>query len=503
MTARRFESVLVANRGEIAVRVIRTLRTMGIRSVAVFSDADAGSRHALLADAAIRIGPAEPRASYLSVDAVVAAAKKAAVDAVHPGYGFLSERADFARALETAGIAFVGPPADVLEGTGDKLGVKARVAAAGVPVVPGPLGPVGESDDALRAAAKETGYPLLLKAVGGGGGKGMREVASPADLLEAAASARREASAAFADVRLYAEALITGAQHVEVQVLCDAQGEVQVLSDRDCSLQRRHQKVIEEAPAPGLSEKTRAALHRAAADAARALGYRNAGTVEFLVAPDGRAYFLEVNRRLQVEHPVTEAVLGLDLVARQVRVAQGERLPDSGWTPHGHAVEARVCAEDPAHGFVPSPGPLLYVVEPQGPGVRVDSGFATGGEVPPNYDSLLMKVIAWGETRDEAIARLDAALSDTHVLGVRTNTAFLRRCLASPAFREAKATVDFLDSEAGRVLAASPAAPQDAVLAAAVAEALGAGGAALGAGAPAGGERPDPWRSLSGWRDVP
>jgi acetyl/propionyl-CoA carboxylase alpha subunit len=499
---RRFASVLVANRGEIAVRVIRTLRAMGIRSVAVFSDADARAPHALLADAAVRIGPPAPRDSYLSVDAVVAAAKAAGVDAVHPGYGFLSERADFARALETAGIAFVGPSAAVLEATGDKLGVKATVARAGVPVVPGPLGAVADGPEALAAAAKATGYPLLLKAVGGGGGKGMREVASPAALEEAAASARREASAAFADVRLYAEALVTGARHVEVQVLCDAAGEVRVLSDRDCSLQRRHQKVIEEAPAPGLSEATRATLHEAAAKAARALGYRNAGTVEFLVSPDGKAYFLEVNRRLQVEHPVTEAVIGLDLVAWQVRLAQGERLPPaSAWAPRGHAIEARVCAEDPEKGFVPSPGPLLRVVEPQGPGVRVDSGVASGGEVSPHYDSLLLKVIAWAETRDEAIARLDAALADTHVLGVRTNTAFLRRCLLSDAFRAGRATVELLDGEEGKRLTASPAASDVAVLAAAAAQLLGAAASTAAGGAPAAASaRPDPWRELPAWR---
>jgi acetyl/propionyl-CoA carboxylase alpha subunit len=496
-----FPRVLVANRGEIARRVVRTVKRLGAEAVAVYSDADRGAAHVKEADRAVRLGPPAPSASYLRVDAVVAAAKSTGCAALHPGYGFLSERADLARACEQAGIAFVGPPAAVLEATNDKLGVKARVAKAGVPVVPGPLEPLAEGEAALRAAAKATGFPMLLKAVGGGGGRGLRRVVRAEDLLGAAESARREAGGAFADARLYAEALVEPARHVEVQILCGPGGDVRVLGERDCSLQRRHQKVVEECPAPNLAPATRKTLHDAAAAAARALGYVNAGTVEFLVGPDGRAWFLEVNRRLQVEHPVTEAVFGLDLVEWQLRVAAGEALPKApAWTPMGHSVEARVCAEDPDAGFLPSVGRVLDARWPSGEGVRVDAGFRAGDEVSPHYDSLLAKVIAHGATREEAVSRLDAALASTAVLGVRTNVAFLRRCLESTAFRAGAATVGLLDSEAGKALAAEGPVPPVAVLAAAAAEMLGVGeetaaAASRGRAAVAG-----PWTTLPGWR---
>jgi acetyl-CoA/propionyl-CoA carboxylase biotin carboxyl carrier protein len=482
---------------------MRTLRALGARSVAIASDADASAAHVREADEVVRIGGAEPKDSYLRVDAVVDAARRTGAKAVHPGYGFLSERADLARACEEAGIAFVGPPAAMLEATNDKLGVKRTVAAAGVPVIAGPLEPVAEGDAALRAAAKATGFPMLLKAVGGGGGRGMRRVERAEDLASAAESARREAGGAFGDVRLYAEALLSGARHVEVQVLVDARGEVLVLGERDCSLQRRHQKVIEETPAAKLPDAARRALHDAAAKAAKALRYRNAGTVEFLVGPDGRPAFLEVNRRLQVEHPVTEAVLGIDLVAWQLRVAAGESLPPAGtWSPRGHAIEARVTAEDPAAGFLPSVGRLVDVRWPSGPGIRVDAGFHAGDEVSPYYDSLLAKVIAHAETREQAIARLDRALEETAVLGVRSNVAFLRRCLASETFRSGAATVDWLDHGAGRALAADEDVPADALLAAAAAELLGVGKAPRGgARAPEGGGVPaSAWDTLGGWR---
>ena len=497
-----FRTVLVANRGEIAVRVIRTLRRLGLRSVAVWSDADRGARHVLEADVAVRIGPPTPRESYLCVAAVVEAARRTGAQAVHPGYGFLSERHDFAKACEDAGLVFVGPPASVLEGSNDKLAVKAKVAAAGVPVIPGPLGAVGEGEPALRAAAAQTGYPLLLKAIGGGGGRGMRVVARPDDLVGAAESARREAGGAFGDARLYAEALVRPARHVEVQILADATGAVRVVGDRDCSVQRRHQKVLEEAPAPDLSEATRRTLHRAAVDAARALGYRNAGTVEFLVDAAGRPSFLEVNRRLQVEHPVTEAVFGLDLVEWQLRVAAGEALPPEGtWVARGHAVEARVCAEDPSKGFLPASGPIARLVTPEGPGVRVDAGWKDAGEVPSEYDSLLMKVVAHGETREAALARLDRALADTAVLGVPTNVAFLRRVVADPDFRGVRLSTDFLD---GRLdaLTAPPEATADVLLAVAAADLLGVGRrSGAGAGPVAtGGPAYDPWRALAGFR---
>ena len=496
-----FAKVLVANRGEIAVRVLATLRTMGIRSVAVYSDADRDARHVAEADEAVRIGTSEPAGSYLSIDAVIGAAKATGANAIHPGYGFLSERADFARACEAAGVVFVGPPADVLEATGDKLGVKARVAKAGVPVIPGPLGEVGEGAAALAAAAKATGFPMLLKAVGGGGGRGLRRVDRAEDLVGAAESARREAGGAFGDARLYAEALIVSARHVEVQILCDGGGAVRVVGDRDCSMQRRHQKVVEESPAPGLSEASRVALHAAAITAARALGYRNAGTCEFLVDPAVKAYFLEMNRRLQVEHPVTEEVFGIDLVAWQLRVAAGEALPPEGtWAPRGHAIEARVCAEDPANGFVPSPGDVLRVREPRGPGIRVDSGLGRSGVISPFYDSMVMKVIARGETRAEAIARLDAALAETAVLGVVTNVAFLRRILGSEEFRAGRLSTDFLDHGQGRELAKPPkATPLEAVLAAAAADLLGVGKGSQGARSGAA-VRLDPWADLPGWR---
>jgi len=497
-----FRTVLVANRGEIAVRVIRTLRALGLRSVAIYSDADRDALHVREADAAERVGPPAPRESYLSVEAVVAAARRSGAQAVHPGYGFLSERHDFAQACEDAGLVFVGPSAAVLAGSSDKLEVKAKVAAAGVPVIAGPLGALAESDDALRAAAAVTGFPMLLKAIGGGGGRGLRVVARAEELAGAAESARREAGGAFGDARLYAEALVRPARHVEVQLLADAHGAVRVVGDRDCSVQRRHQKVVEEAPAPNLSDVTRRTLHEAGRAAAKALGYRNAGTVEFLVDPAGRVYFLEVNRRLQVEHPVTEAVHGLDLVAWQLRIAAGEPLPPAGtWAPRGHAVEVRVCAEDPAHAFMPASGTIRRLVEPKGPGVRVDGGFASGDEVPPFYDSLLMKVIASAETRDAALDRLDAALASTAILGVKGNVAFLRRVIADPDFRAARLSTDFLDGKVDRLAAADAddASGADAVLVAAAAELLGVDrrGAATPAGPAA---AADPWPGLAGFR---
>ena len=499
-----FRKVLVANRGEIAVRIFRTLRALGIRSVAVYSDADAKARHVFEADESVRIGVPEPKESYLSIDAVLAAARATRADAVHPGYGFLSERADFARACEDAGIVFVGPPAAVLEATGDKLGVKARVAKAGVPVIPGPLGVVGESAAALTAAANETGFPMLLKAIGGGGGRGLRRVDQASDLGPAAESARREAGGAFGDARLYAEALILPARHVEVQILVDARGEIRVLGDRDCSLQRRHQKVIEEAPAPNLSDATRRTLHDAARTAARALGYRNAGTCEFLVDPKGRPYFLEVNRRIQVEHPVTEAIFGLDLVEWQLRIAAGQALPPDGtWTSHGHAIEARVCAEDPSKGFLPASGTIVRLDAPEGPGIRVDGGFASGKDVPPYYDSMLMKVIAFAETRAGAIARLDAALAETAVLGIASNISFLRRLLADPDVVAARLSTGHLDEHAARLSDDGPV-PAEALLLAAGIDAVLAGFKARskGAGGTHPTRAPDPWASLPGWRSA-
>ncbi|WP_030742146.1 biotin carboxylase N-terminal domain-containing protein [Streptomyces sp. NRRL S-31] len=429
-----FDTVLVANRGEIAVRVIRTLRSLGVRSVAVFSDADADARHVREADTAVRIGPAPAAESYLSVERLLAAAARTGAQAVHPGYGFLAENAGFARACEEAGLVFVGPPADAIALMGDKIRAKETVRAAGVPVVP------GGRDPELARAARDLGAPVLLKPSAGGGGKGMRLVRDLTALEEEIAAARREARASFGDDTLLVERWIDRPRHIEIQVLADGHGNVVHLGERECSLQRRHQKIVEEAPSVLLDEATRAAMGEAAVQAARSCGYRGAGTVEFIV-PGGDPssyYFMEMNTRLQVEHPVTELVTGLDLVEWQLRVAAGEPLgfaqEDVALT--GHAVEARICAEDPARGFLPSGGTVLLLNEPSGDGVRTDSGLSEGTEVGSLYDPMLSKVIAYGPDRATALRRLRAALAETVTLGVQTNAGFLRRLLAHPAVVE-------------------------------------------------------------------
>ncbi|MFJ7197487.1 MULTISPECIES: biotin carboxylase N-terminal domain-containing protein [unclassified Streptomyces] len=431
-----FDTVLVANRGEIAVRVIRTLRELGVRSVAVFSDADADARHVREADTAVRIGPAPAAMSYLSVPALLDAARRTGAQAVHPGYGFLAENAGFARACAEAGLVFIGPPASAITLMGDKIRAKETVAAAGVPVVPGSSGS-GLTDDLLVDAAREIGMPVLLKPSAGGGGKGMRLVRDETLLGDEIAAARREARASFGDDTLLVERWIDRPRHIEIQVLADAHGNVVHLGERECSLQRRHQKIIEEAPSVLLDEETRAAMGEAAVQAARSCGYVGAGTVEFIVPGNDPAsyFFMEMNTRLQVEHPVTELITGLDLVEWQLRVAAGEQLPygQQDITLTGHAVEARVCAEDPARGFLPSGGTVLALHEPQGNGARTDSGLAEGGEVGSLYDPMLSKVIAYGPDRATALRRLRAALADTVILGVPTNAGFLRRLLAHPA----------------------------------------------------------------------
>ncbi|MEU5091539.1 biotin carboxylase N-terminal domain-containing protein [Streptomyces sp. NPDC021356] len=431
-----FDTVLVANRGEIAVRVIRTLRALGVRSVAVFSDADADARHVREADAAVRIGPAPAAESYLSVDRLLDAAARTGAQAVHPGYGFLAENADFARACEAAGLVFIGPPADAIALMGDKIRAKETVSAAGVPVVPGSSGS-GLSDGQLAEAARAIGMPVLLKPSAGGGGKGMRLVREEHLLADEIAAARREARASFGDDTLLVERWVDTPRHIEIQVLADGHGHVIHLGERECSLQRRHQKIIEEAPSVLLDEEIRAAMGEAAVQAARSCGYRGAGTVEFIV-PGGDPssyYFMEMNTRLQVEHPVTELVTGLDLVEWQLRVAAGEHLPyaQEDVTLTGHAVEARLCAEDPARGFLPSGGTVLRLREPQGEGVRTDSGLSEGTEVGSLYDPMLSKVIAYGPDRATALRKLRAALAGTVTLGVQTNAGFLRRLLAHPA----------------------------------------------------------------------
>ncbi|MEV5172060.1 biotin carboxylase N-terminal domain-containing protein [Streptomyces flaveolus] len=426
-----FDTVLVANRGEIAVRVIRTLRSLGVRSVAVFSDADADARHVREADTAVRIGPAPAAESYLSVERLLQAAARTGAQAVHPGYGFLAENAGFARACEEAGLVFIGPPADAIALMGDKIRAKETVQAAGVPVVP------GGRDPELAEAARALGAPVLLKPSAGGGGKGMRLVRDMTVLEEEIAAARREARASFGDDTLLVERWVDRPRHIEIQVLADGHGNVVHLGERECSLQRRHQKIIEEAPSVLLDERTRAAMGEAAVQAARSCGYRGAGTVEFIV-PGGdpsQYYFMEMNTRLQVEHPVTELVTGLDLVEWQLRVAAGEPLgfAQEDLRLTGHAVEARICAEDPARGFLPSGGTVLLLNEPQGDGVRTDSGLTEGTEVGSLYDPMLSKVIAYGPDRETALRKLRSALAETVTLGVQTNAGFLRRLLAHPA----------------------------------------------------------------------
>ncbi|MFD4025689.1 biotin carboxylase N-terminal domain-containing protein [Streptomyces sp. NPDC058576] len=430
-----FDTVLVANRGEIAVRVIRTLREQGVRSVAVFSDADADARHVREADTAVRIGPPAASESYLNVGALLDAARRTGAQAVHPGYGFLAENAEFAAACADAGLVFIGPPASAISLMGDKIRAKETVAAYGVPVVPGSSGS-GLTDAQLEEAAREIGTPVLLKPSAGGGGKGMRLVRDAAVLAEEIAAARREARASFGDDTLLVERWVDRPRHIEIQVLADAHGNVIHLGERECSLQRRHQKIIEEAPSVLLDEETRAAMGEAAVQAARSCGYVGAGTVEFIVPGNDPAsyYFMEMNTRLQVEHPVTELITGLDLVEWQLRVASGEQLPyaqqDINLT--GWAIEARVCAEDPSRGFLPSGGTVLALREPQGGGVRTDSGLSEGVPVGSLYDPMLSKVIAYGPDRATALRKLRAALADTVILGVPTNAGFLRRLLAHP-----------------------------------------------------------------------
>jgi acetyl-CoA carboxylase biotin carboxylase subunit len=490
------QRVLIANRGEIAVRIARACHEAGLAAVAVYSDADRGAAHVLAADHAVAIGPPPARESYLNVEALIAAARTAGADAVHPGYGFLSENAGFARAVEAAGLTWIGPPADAIATMGDKLAARHTVERAGVPVVPGAEVAVADASEAARRAAG-LGYPVLVKAAAGGGGKGMRTVASEGELSEALAAARREAESAFADGRVYLEKLLVRPRHVEVQVLGDRQGTLVHLGERECSIQRRHQKIVEETPCPVVGAALRDALTAAALAAARAVGYSSAGTVEFLLDPEGRFYFLEMNTRLQVEHPITELVTGIDLVQAQLRVARGERL---GFTqadvrPRGHAIEVRLYAEDPAASFFPSAGPVLALREPAGPGVRVDSGLVPGSVVPIEYDPLLAKLSAWGPDRAAAAARLLGALRDTAILGPTTNLAFLQDVLAHPAFVRGDTHTGFLGEHFPTWRAADDGLVA-AALAAAVALARPAAGAA--GGAPA--AQPTPWETLGAWR---
>jgi acetyl-CoA/propionyl-CoA carboxylase, biotin carboxylase, biotin carboxyl carrier protein len=518
-SARRFGRVLVANRGEIAVRIVRGCRTAGLAAVAVYSDADRGARHVSIADEAVRLGPAPASQSYLSIPRLLEAAKETRCDALHPGYGFLSENAAFARAVIEAGLVWIGPPPDAMEAMGSKISARKRMTAAGVPVVPGVTIEGSEEDreeekisangreargsagarpaasphPEARGTLKENlssisslGFPVIVKASSGGGGKGMRVVHSASDLSEAIASCRREALAAFGNSTVYVEKYLEAPRHIEVQILGDVHGKVVALGERECSLQRRHQKVIEECPSPAVTPDLRARLSKAAVDAARAVGYVNAGTVEFLLAPSGVFYFLEMNTRLQVEHPVTEQAFGVDLVALQLRLAAGEPLPDLPPAPVAHAIEARVYAEDPDAGFLPQAGTLLSWIEPSGPGVRVDSGVASGQNVDVHYDPMLAKIIATGRDREEARRRLVAALAETVALGVGTNLSWLRRLLEAEAVVKGDLHTGLLETLA----LPAPPPPPDEVFAAAAAVLEGAPPSAPGVSRPA---WPDPF----------
>ncbi len=485
--------LLIANRGEIALRIVRACREAGVESVAVHSEADADAPHVGAADRAVAIGPPPAAASYLSIPALLEAARASGADAVHPGYGFLAENAAFARACAGADLVFVGPPADVIDRMGSKIAARAAMEAAGVPVVPGSV-PDDQTDAGVAAAAARLGYPVLVKASAGGGGKGMRAARDASAIEALAAAARREAQAAFGDGTLYVERRLERPRHVEIQVMADRHGHVVHLFERDCSIQRRHQKIVEESPSPALSAALRRRMGEAAVAAARAVGYENAGTIEFLLegeGDEGRFYFLEMNTRLQVEHPVTEAVTGVDLVRAQLAVASGAELPwtQDALTTRGHAIECRLYAEDPAAGFLPQAGRLALYREPGGPGVRVDSGVAEGGAVTVHYDPLLAKLVVHAESRAAAIARARAALVAFPVLGVRTNGSFLLRVLDHPGFRAARTHVGFVDEHLADLVAAPGADVRDLALAAACAAPAGRPAAAAGAGD----EGWDPW----------
>ena len=509
-----FRRILIANRGEIASRIIRACREMGIETVAVYSDADAASLHVSLADHARRIGPPPPADSYLSIDAILAAARETGADAVHPGYGFLSENQDFARACTAAGIVFIGPPASVIEQMGSKIAARTLAQRAGVPVAPGAT-PTDQSDTAIAAAATQLGLPVLIKPSEGGGGIGMKVVRTAAELLPAIAQARREAAASFGDGTLYVERLVQRPRHVEFQILADQHGACVHLFERECSIQRRHQKIVEETPSPALSPALRQRMGEAAVAVATAAGYQNAGTVEFLLegadtqagahdaASDPAFYFLEMNTRLQVEHPITEQVTGIDLVRAQIRIAAGEPLAftQAALSQRGHAIEVRIYAEDPSQGDLPQAGPLLLYREPSMPGIRVDAGVIEGGEVSVHYDPMLAKLIATGESREAARQRALAALRSYPILGIRTNIPFLIRLLEHPRFVAGDLDTGFIAAEGDGLRAAvSTEASADArAVAAAVTADTSASAGAPGA-ARDGSVTTDPWNTLRGFR---
>ena len=493
-----FQKILIANRGEIACRVAATARRLGIRTVAVYSDADAEARHVRACDEALHIGASAPRDSYLRWERILEAAKATGAQAVHPGYGFLSENEDFAQACADAGLVFIGPPPSAIRDMGSKAAAKALMEKAGVPLVPG----YHEQDNdpaLLQREADRIGYPVLIKASAGGGGKGMRRVERAEDFVAALASCQREAQASFGDDHVLVERYVTRPRHIEIQVFCDSLGGAVYLFERDCSVQRRHQKVLEEAPAPGMTPERRAEMGAAAVAAAQAVGYVGAGTVEFIAEQDGRFYFMEMNTRLQVEHPVTEAITGQDLVEWQLRVAAGQALPlrQDQLTLRGHAIEARICAENPDAQFLPATGTLQVARWPahvafQADDVqpRVDTGFVEGDAISPWYDSMIAKLIVWGEDRAQALARLDAALRDTHLVGLHTNVGFLRRVVGSRSFAQADLDTALIERER-EVLFNAPGLPLAWAVAGVVSHLLAQ--EAQGQGA-------DPWSHTDGWR---
>ncbi len=494
-----FDKVLVANRGEIAVRILRTLREMGVASVAVYSDVDAQALHVLSADEAVLLGEAEPAASYLNAERIIEVARQTGAQAIHPGYGFLSENAEFAAQVTAAGLTFIGPPAEVIAQLGDKVTARKLLTEAGVPVVPGMK--AAEADPKILAkAAADIGFPVLVKASAGGGGKGMRVVDSADLLAETAQAASSEAKNAFGDGTIYLEKYLDRPRHVEVQILADSHGNAVHLCERECSIQRRHQKIIEETPSPALDADLRARMGDAAVAAAKAVGYQNAGTVEFLLDDSGEFYFLEVNTRLQVEHPITEVTLGLDLVRHQLEIAAGGTLTvdQASVVQRGHAIECRIYAEDPAANFMPSPGKVLYCRPASGPGVRFDAGVYTGAEVPVNYDPILGKLIVWAEDRPAAIARMTRALQSNVVLGVRTATELMLDILASTQFAAGDTHTRFIEDHFAD-WAPSQEGDDWARVGYVAAELTGVGHAGAAAGAPGETDWPSPWQTLGHW----
>ncbi|MBU4254585.1 MAG: acetyl-CoA carboxylase biotin carboxylase subunit [Acidobacteria bacterium] len=496
-----FKKILVANRGEIAVRVIRGCREMGIQTVAVYSESDRRSLHVQVADEAVCIGPPPAAESYLDMARVIDAARATGAEAVHPGYGFLAENAEFARMCEKSGLVFIGPKSESMELVGDKVRARTTMEKAGIPIIPGMKGTLGSLDDSAREAAA-IGYPVMIKASAGGGGKGMRIARDEESLRSGVESGRREAKGAFGDDSVYLEKYIEDPRHVEVQILADNYGHTIHLFERECSIQRRHQKIIEESPSPALDPELRQRMGETAVEVVKASGYNNAGTVEFLLDRDRNYYFLEVNARLQVEHPVTELVTGVDLVHQQIRIAAGEKLPlrQDNLRQQGHAIECRIYAEDPRNRFLPSPGTILFLREPSGPGVRNDSGIYGGWEVPIHYDPILAKLIVWGENRETACRRMISALKDYVVLGVETSIGFLTEVFSHPAFLAGRTTTGFIDehfkewrgpekTDEGKRLAALAAAHFS----------MGRGGTER-QGPRTADRPPSPWEALGRWR---